>query len=214
MDGPAQRLDPDFVGSITVIPTPTGFFATFVNYKTPGLIKRLDWAHPGAEASWKVWRDTKFEAFPLDDFSIDQVRSLLGTISLHTHRKKKIIESCGTRVKTTPASRCSFFMPSQLNLMELHLVCSMVRCSRFRPIENTSEGDRETDQTPFRQGTEATMCRLCHSSRLCSWHLHTNLAVLSRYPTFGVAQSSAQVGVKLVSKRRKGTQWTISYLRR
>ena len=77
VDGPAQRLDPDFVGSITVTPTPTGFFATFVNYNTPGLIKRLDWAHPGAEASWKGWRDTKFEAFPLDDFSINQVCSLL-----------------------------------------------------------------------------------------------------------------------------------------
>jgi hypothetical protein len=77
VDGPAQRLDPDFVGSITFIPTPTGFLATFVNYNTPGLIKRLDWAHPGAEASWKVWRETKFEAFPLGDLSINQVCSLL-----------------------------------------------------------------------------------------------------------------------------------------
>ena len=35
--------------------------------------------------------------------------------------------SCGTRVKTTPASRCTFSMRSQLNLMELHLIFSMVR---------------------------------------------------------------------------------------
>ena len=65
--GPAQRLDPDFVGSITMTPTPTGFFATFVSYNTPGLIKRLDWTHPGTETSWKVLRDTKFKAFPLAD---------------------------------------------------------------------------------------------------------------------------------------------------
>ena len=91
VDGSAQRLDPDFVGSITVAPTSTGFFATFVNYNTPGLIKRLDWAHPGAEASWKVWRDTKFEAFPLDDFITTQVRSAACNCTIflpHTHCKK------------------------------------------------------------------------------------------------------------------------------
>ena len=77
VDSPAQRLDLEFVGSITVTPTPTGFLATFVNYNIPGLIKRLELAHPDAEASWKVWRDTKFEAFPLDDFCINQVCSLL-----------------------------------------------------------------------------------------------------------------------------------------
>jgi hypothetical protein len=69
----AQRLDPDFVGSITVRPTDTGFFATFTSYNTPALIKRLDWPCPLDEPSWKIWRDTKFGAFPLADFVLKQV---------------------------------------------------------------------------------------------------------------------------------------------
>jgi hypothetical protein len=72
----AWRLDPDFVGSITVNPTNTGFFATFASYNKPAFIKRLDWACSHTDPLWTIWRDTKFEAFPLEDFIVKQVNGL------------------------------------------------------------------------------------------------------------------------------------------
>jgi hypothetical protein len=82
-------LDPHFVGTIAVNPTDTGFLATFVSYNSPGLVKRLDWAHPSTEPSWELWRDSKFEAFPLSSFVVEQVclsNALLRSILIATSK--------------------------------------------------------------------------------------------------------------------------------
>ena len=67
------------------------------------------------------------------------------TISLHTHCKNR---RCGTRVKTAPVSRCSFSMQNQLNLMELHLVCNMVR-RPFRPWNPSRDRELITSSSGY-----------------------------------------------------------------
>lgn len=71
-NGTPERLDPDFMGTITVTPHNSGFLASFVNYQTPLLVKNLEFI-PGSNYSWKIWRDTNFEQFPLSDFVTAQV---------------------------------------------------------------------------------------------------------------------------------------------
>jgi len=48
------------------------FFATFVNYQTPALIKKLD-LMAECNHSWKIWRNTNLEQVSLADFVTTQV---------------------------------------------------------------------------------------------------------------------------------------------
>jgi hypothetical protein len=101
----------------------------FVSYNSPGLVKRLDWAHPSTEPSWKLWRDwLKVWGFSFVQFCcgagmlLRDLRSILIATSKLWYPSKdgtNIIFLCSFSTRCLPSS------------MALRRICSMVRWLYF-----------------------------------------------------------------------------------